>query len=180
MMRKRRKRSRLLLMEAKTRNEQCLKSKCIALSPSDDGRTCVNTTNSVVKSTQVECCQGSLVHYHGLPPRSNVFDSVVCLRILLRYGVEVQYVHPRDTPLTPPHNTTLYIIYVSSQLSVSELRDHYDAKRIPAYTDRILYRSLPGFAENLQLLSFECCEGVTSSDHKPVKTSFELQTTLCT
>ena len=32
--------------------------------------------------------------------------------------------------------------------------------------------------ENLQLLSFECCEGVTSSDHKPVKTSFELITTI--
>lgn len=27
-------------------------------------------------------------------------------------------------------------------------------------------------------MSFECCEEVTSSDHKPVKTSFELQTTV--
>ena len=35
-----------------------------------------------------------------------------------------------------------------SKLSMSELKGYYDAKRLPAYTDRILYRSLPGFTGN--------------------------------
>ena len=53
----------------------------------------------------------------------------------------------------------------------------YDKKRIPSYTDRVLYKSLPGFIDNMKLLSFHSCEDVPSSDHKPVVCSFELKTT---
>lgn len=53
----------------------------------------------------------------------------------------------------------------------------YDKKRIPSYTDRVLYRSLPGFVDNIQPVSFVSCEATTSSDHKPVVCSFDLTTT---
>ena len=53
----------------------------------------------------------------------------------------------------------------------------YDKKRIPSYTDRILYKSFSGFKKNLQFLNFKSCENVPSSDHKPVYCDFLLQTT---
>jgi hypothetical protein len=57
-------------------------------------------------------------------------------------------------------------------------RLYYNAKRLPSYTDRILYKSLPGFANDLKSISFESCEDVKSSDHKPVKASFNVLTKL--
>ena len=54
----------------------------------------------------------------------------------------------------------------------------YNLQRMPSYTDRILSKSLPGFVENVQMKCFESCERVLSSDHKPVRAFFELQTTL--
>jgi hypothetical protein len=66
---------------------------------------------------------------------------------------------------------------VGGEVTVAQLKDYYDPKRLPAYTDRILYRSLPGFVDNLQLMSFESCEGAGSSDHKPVRCVFDLKTT---
>lgn len=33
-------------------------------------------------------------------------------------------------------------------------KEGYSAKRIPSYTDRILWKSLPGHAPNLELLEF--------------------------
>lgn len=53
----------------------------------------------------------------------------------------------------------------------------YNLQRMPSYTDRVLTKSLGGFADNLELRQFESCEDVLSSDHKPVRAFFELQTT---
>ncbi|CAM9366007.1 unnamed protein product, partial [Ectocarpus sp. 4 AP-2014] len=48
----------------------------------------------------------------------------------------------------------------------------YSAKRIPSYTDRILWKSLPGHAANLDLLKFTSFPEITSSDHKPIHGAF--------
>lgn len=49
-------------------------------------------------------------------------------------------------------------------------------KRLPSFTDRILYKSLPAFKDRLSPGKFTSLESVTSSDHKPVQASFELET----
>lgn len=59
----------------------------------------------------------------------------------------------------------------------ANIPNFYDKKRIPSYTDRVLYKSLPGFMDNMKLSSFYSCENVSSSDHKPVVCAFELETT---
>jgi hypothetical protein len=59
----------------------------------------------------------------------------------------------------------------------SNVGEFYDEKRIPSYTDRVLYKSLPAFTQNLKLISFQSCEDVPSSDHKPVVTAFTVKTT---
>lgn len=51
---------------------------------------------------------------------------------------------------------------------------YYHPKRIPSFTDRILYKSMPAFAGTLINHFFESCETVVSSDHKPVRAGFEL------
>jgi hypothetical protein len=53
---------------------------------------------------------------------------------------------------------------------------YYDKKRMPSFTDRILYTSLPGFAGDLVPLTFESVEETDSSDHKPVFVKFVLNT----
>ncbi len=58
--------------------------------------------------------------------------------------------------------------------SSAAVKVFYDPKRIPSYTDRILYKSLPAFAGCLKPRFFMSCEGCTSSDHKPVQAGFEL------
>ena len=55
------------------------------------------------------------------------------------------------------------------------MRQFYDRKRIPSYTDRVLTRSLPRFQSHLELLSFISLEDVETSDHKPVKASFAVR-----
>lgn len=52
----------------------------------------------------------------------------------------------------------------------------YDKKRLPSFTDRILHTSLPGFKENLMNRTFESVEQCLSSDHKPVRASFDIDT----
>ncbi|KAL7692975.1 putative endonuclease/exonuclease/phosphatase, GPCR, family 2 [Plasmopara halstedii] len=47
--------------------------------------------------------------------------------------------------------------------------------RVPSYTDRVLYSSLDGVRDSLQCLSYNSCEAVTSSDHKPVSACFEVK-----
>uniref|UniRef100_A0AAV1T051 G-protein coupled receptors family 1 profile domain-containing protein n=1 Tax=Peronospora matthiolae TaxID=2874970 RepID=A0AAV1T051_9STRA len=46
--------------------------------------------------------------------------------------------------------------------------------RVPSYTDRIFYSSLAGTQNALHCLSYDSCELVTSSDHKPVSACFEV------
>lgn len=57
-----------------------------------------------------------------------------------------------------------------------DLKKFYDLKRMPSYTDRILYKSLPGHTKSLEELSFESIEAVLTSDHKPVRGVFRLTT----
>lgn len=54
----------------------------------------------------------------------------------------------------------------------------YHGKRLPSYTDRILYKSLPGFASKLQVDKFESIEAMASSDHKPVRAFFSVETSM--
>jgi hypothetical protein len=53
-----------------------------------------------------------------------------------------------------------------------EISEFYDPKRIPSFTDRILYCTLPGLANCISAQDFTSCEEVMSSDHKPVRASF--------
>jgi len=67
---------------------------------------------------------------------------------------------------------------ISLGSSVTDLvQQFYDKKRIPSYTDRILYKSWHGFVKNLECKQFGSKEYVTSSDHKPVYAVFQLTTT---
>lgn len=45
----------------------------------------------------------------------------------------------------------------------------YNQKRTPSYCDRILWKSLPPFAANIQCNDFHPCENFATSDHKPVR-----------
>ena len=58
----------------------------------------------------------------------------------------------------------------------SEVSKFWDMKRLPSYTDRILYKSLPGFKNHLTPGKLLSLENVTTSDHKPVEASFEIET----
>ena len=72
-----------------------------------------------------------------------------------------------------------YEVFTTKNPSVTEttsIENFYDKKRLPSFTDRILYCSLPGFKKNLRSKYFVSCEDCKSSDHKPVKASFELKT----
>lgn len=53
----------------------------------------------------------------------------------------------------------------------------YHPKRIPSFTDRILFKSQPTFRSNLRSYFFESCEQAVSSDHKPVRAGFEVKLT---
>jgi len=50
----------------------------------------------------------------------------------------------------------------------------YNEQRIPSYTDRILFTSLDGMGDNLRPIEFGSAEGFSTSDHKPVFGSFEI------
>jgi endonuclease/exonuclease/phosphatase family metal-dependent hydrolase len=65
----------------------------------------------------------------------------------------------------------------SAHIEGRAVKDYYNHKRIPSYTDRILHKSIGAFATNLTNLFFESCETALSSDHKPVKGGFELSVT---
>ena len=53
-------------------------------------------------------------------------------------------------------------------------RKFYDKKRLPSYTDRILYKSMSAFAEKIKPEFFEAVEATMSSDHKPVRAGFKV------
>ncbi|OQS02462.1 phosphatidylinositol-3,4,5-trisphosphate 5-phosphatase [Thraustotheca clavata] len=50
----------------------------------------------------------------------------------------------------------------------------FTKQRVPSYCDRILWKSLPGYAKNLKLLKYECVEAICTSDHKPILGAFEI------
>lgn len=45
---------------------------------------------------------------------------------------------------------------------------------MPSYCDRILYTSLPGYREKIQLDYFSSIESLRTSDHKPVHAAFTI------
>ncbi|KDO30053.1 hypothetical protein SPRG_05244 [Saprolegnia parasitica CBS 223.65] len=47
------------------------------------------------------------------------------------------------------------------------------AERVPSYTDRVLFHSLPDLRERLTPVAYHSCEHITVSDHKPVSCLFE-------
>ena len=51
----------------------------------------------------------------------------------------------------------------------------YNVKRIPSWTDRVLWRSLPAHTHRIKLREYVACDEVLSSDHKPVRAIFEVQ-----
>jgi len=51
----------------------------------------------------------------------------------------------------------------------------YSAKRVPAYTDRVLACSSPGAAGRLALLRYASCPEVASSDHHPVSALYTMR-----
>jgi len=46
--------------------------------------------------------------------------------------------------------------------------------RIPSWTDRVLWKCLPGLKANLT--AYNCCDEITTSDHSPVYATFEVDT----
>ncbi|OQR81634.1 hypothetical protein THRCLA_11553 [Thraustotheca clavata] len=46
--------------------------------------------------------------------------------------------------------------------------------RVPSYTDRILFHSLPDLHDRIKCLSYSSCEDVITSDHKPVSSTFQV------
>lgn len=65
----------------------------------------------------------------------------------------------------------------NNDIEFSSLENYYHMKRIPSYTDRILFKSLSPFSSNIQVNKFNSIEEISSSDHKPVIASFSLLTT---
>ncbi|KAF1775565.1 Endonuclease/exonuclease/phosphatase [Phytophthora cactorum] len=63
---------------------------------------------------------------------------------------------------------------VSFQQNYSLVAAH-GGYRVPSYTDRIFFSSLVGMRDSLRCLSYDSCEAVTSSDHKPVSACFEVE-----
>jgi hypothetical protein len=59
--------------------------------------------------------------------------------------------------------------------NVEGVKSYYHKKRIPSYTDRILYKSSEIFKNWISPLFFESCENALSSDHKPVRAGFNLK-----
>ena len=54
------------------------------------------------------------------------------------------------------------------------LRKKGDGERIPSYTDRVLFHSLPDVRHQLHLLAYQMCDGLRGSDHRPVAAAFHL------
>jgi hypothetical protein len=50
----------------------------------------------------------------------------------------------------------------------------YIEKRVPSYCDRILWKSMPGAEKDLEQVMLESLPGVSSSDHKPVRSIFRM------
>jgi len=51
----------------------------------------------------------------------------------------------------------------------------YVFQRCPSYCDRVLWHSIPGRRSKIKQLELKCCPLVTSSDHKPVVSTFAIE-----
>jgi len=54
----------------------------------------------------------------------------------------------------------------------------YNTKRIPSYTDRILWKSMPPLSGHVTQTAYHAAIDVATSDHKPVFATFEVKPTL--
>ena len=84
------------------------------------------------------------------------------------------------TPDFPPTFKRLRNIGIeepASDLTTDSFATYYHHKRCPSYTDRILHRSMPNFEGHLRAESFVSFESLISSDHKPVRATFQLRLT---
>lgn len=79
-------------------------------------------------------------------------------------------------PTSPSTRWELRRSSVSDYDNVS-VKTYYHHKRIPSYTDRILFKSLSTFSDHCRALFFESCEAAVSSDHKPVRAGFQIKLT---
>lgn len=61
------------------------------------------------------------------------------------------------------------------KLTKGQVELKYNPKRVPSYTDRILWKSLPLRDKDLRCTGFSSIPEITSSDHKPVRATFEWQ-----
>lgn len=78
-------------------------------------------------------------------------------------------------PNFPPTFKRTRDLAIDVAISTKSTNAYFNPKRLPSHTDRVLYKSLPGFAHRLTELGFESCEDVGSSDHKPVRAYFALR-----
>ena len=51
----------------------------------------------------------------------------------------------------------------------------YVEKRVPSWCDRVLWKSLPGFAGHVHPQLYEACKEYKTSDHKPIRAGFEVE-----
>ena len=51
----------------------------------------------------------------------------------------------------------------------------YDERRLPAYTDRVLYKPMPGLRDQISVREFTSASDFVSSDHKPVRALFDIR-----
>jgi hypothetical protein len=54
------------------------------------------------------------------------------------------------------------------------LKKKGDGERVPSYTDRILFHSLPDVQEQLHLQTYQMADHVRGSDHRPISAAFRL------
>eukprot|EP00003_Mantamonas_plastica_P024049 TRINITY_DN4435_c0_g1_i5.p1 TRINITY_DN4435_c0_g1~~TRINITY_DN4435_c0_g1_i5.p1 ORF type:complete len:739 (+),score=291.14 TRINITY_DN4435_c0_g1_i5:489-2705(+) len=92
-----------------------------------------------------------------------------------------------DQLLTVRENNELYggfdegaIEFAPTYKMVRGETQQYEEKkeRIPSYCDRIMWLTMPGFLDHMQMMEYDSAPGVMSSDHKPVFASFEMATVL--
>jgi hypothetical protein len=59
--------------------------------------------------------------------------------------------------------------------------DMYNNKKNqnPSYCDRVLWRSLPGFVDHVEPMSYESHMDMMQSDHRPVSATFKVHTKVC-
>ncbi|CAI5480848.1 unnamed protein product [Closterium sp. Yama58-4] len=80
-------------------------------------------------------------------------------------------------PTSPPSLHSLWLSLLPTSTPHQVIRNEvgkYNSKRLPAWCDRILWRSLPGC--QLACTRYDAAHDVGSSDHKPVLAEFELTT----